>query len=253
MPYQIQILLCGQTVTPGPQFFYLADYGKRYETNCYCWLVRGEGRTILVDCGLRDLAEVNAHRPADAPWRWGRAGGPLPDVLGRYGVAPEDVDTLVVTHLHYDHCSNIGMFRNARLLIGRREWEFVTNPPHPRLLSRPAYPTDVYDWLAQAARDRVVLMEDEHEVAPGLRAFWVGGHSLGLMAVQVPLASGRRAVIGSDAVCMYANLERNIPPGFQLNLADAYHALDKIRAAGEVVLPGHDPVALERHEGGLVR
>jgi glyoxylase-like metal-dependent hydrolase (beta-lactamase superfamily II) len=68
-------------------------------------LLESEGRRILVDSGLID------------------DGAKLVAALAARGLAPEDVDTIVTTHLHYDHCGNHLLFPNAKFLVGVRDFE----------------------------------------------------------------------------------------------------------------------------------
>ena len=76
----------------------------------FIWLIRGHGRLILVDTGFD-------HQRAEAR---GRALLRLPvEGLAGLGVAPEDVETVILTHLHYDHAGCIDAFPNAILACGR--------------------------------------------------------------------------------------------------------------------------------------
>ncbi|HEY0143946.1 MAG TPA: MBL fold metallo-hydrolase [Thermoanaerobaculia bacterium] len=68
-------------------------------------LLESEGRRVLVDSGLCE------------------DGGKLVAALAARGLAPEDVDTIVTTHLHYDHCGNHLLFPNARFVVGAADYE----------------------------------------------------------------------------------------------------------------------------------
>jgi glyoxylase-like metal-dependent hydrolase (beta-lactamase superfamily II) len=68
-------------------------------------LLESEGRRVLVDSGLCE------------------DGGKLVAALAQRGLAPEQVDTIVTTHLHYDHCGNHLLFPNARYVVGRADYE----------------------------------------------------------------------------------------------------------------------------------
>lgn len=80
------------------------------------WLVRGGGHTIVVETGFLDLARMNAHRPRDKmPLQ--ETGESLPDQLAARGVRPDDVDSVILTHLHLDHCSGLPLFSKARIVM----------------------------------------------------------------------------------------------------------------------------------------
>ena len=102
---------------------------------------------------------------------------------------------------------------------------------------------------AVAARDDLVLMGAEHEVADGIVALEVGGHSFGQTILVV---DGEQApvVLASDAVHFYEELERDRACAIFTDLERVYGAYDRIRALaderGARVLAGHDPLVMDR-------
>lgn len=196
---------------------------------------------MLVDAGLSDVAEMNrgaAHvlrEPiTQQPHETSRAQ------LRRFGLAPEDIGYVFVTHLHFDHVDDLLLYTNAQVCIGKKEWEgAIGRAPswgHGRIL---------HEFLNNPqCRERLVLVEDQ-QILPGVESFWVGGHTPGSTAYRVHTAHGW-AVLTGDTVSLLANLERGIPIGVRDNPADCRAALDKVRAKADVVLPSHDPRTLER-------
>src|SRR4249920_1636273 len=93
------------------EFYGFEKYGEPdvpYPMDYFFWLARNPHRTVLVDCGYnRPRGERRgmfaAHRPQLDPI----------DVLGLVGVAPEDVDHVVLSHMHLDHVGNVDRFPNA--------------------------------------------------------------------------------------------------------------------------------------------
>ena len=90
---------------------------------------------------------------------------------------PEDVDTLILTHLHFDHYLNARQFPRARIVVNRRDFEFVLSPANRRAMPRSGFPRAVFGWLVDEAWDRLELVEGEREVLPGVRVIETGGHS----------------------------------------------------------------------------
>jgi glyoxylase-like metal-dependent hydrolase (beta-lactamase superfamily II) len=110
------------------------------------------------------------------------------DALREVGVAPEQIDTIVVTHLHFDHAGGltrldaagtpIPTFPNARVVVQRTEWQDAL--ANKSTMTR-TYLREHLDPIA----DRVVLLEGEAAVpgAQGLRVLPVPGHTWGMQAV----------------------------------------------------------------------
>jgi len=151
----------------------LAEAGAtQIETNFNAVLIRMNGRTILCDAGPRDL--------------FGPTAGFLAEGLAELGVAPEDVDTLVATHLHPDHVAGMitadgaAVFPNATLHVTEADRAFWSADAHfQRALS------GIADWakLAQAVLaaydDRLVMARDGSDVVSGLSFMHLPGHTPG--------------------------------------------------------------------------
>ena len=95
---------------------------------------------------------------------------------------------------------------------------------------------------------RLRFVDGAREIAPGISVHKVGGHTAGMQIVTVDHAKGQ-AVVASDAAHYYRNFEERIPFNTLHDLPGMYRAFDRIRElAGdeELVIPGHDPLVLER-------
>src|SRR4051812_13766199 len=78
----------------------------------FVWLIRGDGRDILVDTGFNEAASKARDRALEI--------NPV-DALAAFGVGPETIRDVVVTHLHYDHAGNLDRFPQARFHLQDRE------------------------------------------------------------------------------------------------------------------------------------
>jgi glyoxylase-like metal-dependent hydrolase (beta-lactamase superfamily II) len=174
------------------------DANNRIRLGTNCLLARDGVHTVLVDTGFGDK-----QAPLDRKFWELEEGNPVVDNLAALGVAPEDIDTVVLSHLHWDHAggltrangspkSLVPTFRNARHVIGRIEWEDATSRA-PELLS--AYPQDNLWPLADLAR--VELIEGQTEICPGLTAQLTGGHTRGHMSLRFS-SSGQTALFIGD-------------------------------------------------------
>lgn len=232
MTYRIRAIENATCAVPGSVAFEGGDASEVYAYSLYIWLIEGSERPIVVDTGIKDCAEMNRHagRVLAEPMVQ-KQGQDTTSALRAAGVEPAEVGCVLLTHLHYDHMSNLDLFTSATVVAARRGFDQVFPQPP--------------EWM-----DRGRLIEDE-EVFPGIRAFWVGGHTDSSMAVAVRTVIGV-AVIAGDVVSLYANLERDIPVAVHDDLDECRRAMDKIRRAGDFVLPSHDPEVMRRHPGGVI-
>ena len=150
----------------------------------------------------------------------------------------------------WDHVGNLQLFPNARMPVARAELEFWTSDP---IAQRPQFAAhadpDAIDALRRAAaEERVVLIEDRAEVAPGITAVRLGGHAPGQLIFEVAGEHGP-IVLASDAIHYDYELERERPFGIFTDLADLYRGYETLRrhaASGAAVVPGHDPSVMNR-------
>jgi glyoxylase-like metal-dependent hydrolase (beta-lactamase superfamily II) len=191
---------------------------------------------IVVDCGFEPALGERLGRQCLCP---------PAEALARLGVDPAAVDLLVISHIHWDHVGNLHLFPHARMPVARAELEFWTTDP---VAQRPQFaahadPDGIERLRRAAAEERVEMIEDRADVAPGITAVRVGGHAPGQLVFEVAGEHGP-IVLASDAIHYYDELERERPFGIFTNLADMYRGyatLKRHAASGAAVIPGHDP------------
>ncbi len=153
-----------------------------------CALIRSEGKTILVDTGLGEKLSPQAQ----ALWSLERPGGGLLESLARLGVAPEDVDLVINTHLHADHCGGntlragdqiVATFPRATYLVQRIEWAEASHPD-PR--TRSTYLPENFSPLMQ--QGKLKLLHGDTQVTAHVRCVVTPGHTRAHQAVL--LSSG---------------------------------------------------------------
>jgi glyoxylase-like metal-dependent hydrolase (beta-lactamase superfamily II) len=207
----------------------------------YVWVIEGGDKTVLVDTGPKELAGFNQATQEYIPGGVHQTEDEYtPNLLRKAGVDPAKVDFVILTHLHYDHVAFVELVPNATVVINRKGF-------------LDAFPNVCKDILAPLMSDwpkRLHLAEDEEEILPDLRVKWVGGHSTCSQATLVRTEKGVAAIAG-DAAYLFANLEEDRPIGWAPE-ANTRRALEILRAHADFVLPGHDPLILERYPGGVV-
>ena len=249
--YEIEWLAIGETNVPESITFHLGNSEKLRRVIAYAFLLKAEdGRYHLIDTGVRSPEEINAGRPPERHWKIAPSTTLL-DQLLLTGVAPEDIDTVMLTHLHYDHCSQIGLFPNAQILVSRAEWLSVVAPVHKDMLRFTRYPRDVYGALVDSGWSRLRLITDMEEVLPGIEAWVLGGHTPGSTAYLIETAVGR-VVVAGDFINTYANWEQMIPPGLLVSLDQWFMGYMRLAKSQSIVVPSHDPMLRENFADGLI-
>lgn len=206
----------------------------------FFWAITDGTRTIVVDTGFSAYsAEKRRRPPLHAP----------ADLLRRIGIAPESVDDVILTHLHFDHAGNTDAFPRATFHLQAREMASATGSHMTHHLLREHYEVeDVLAVLRLVHAGRVRFHDGVGEVAPGVRVHLADGHTAGLQAVEVSTARGPM-VIASDAIHYYANIERENPFPAVMDVAaelNSYRRLKALAGAPERLVPSHDPQVLAR-------
>jgi N-acyl homoserine lactone hydrolase len=241
LTYTIRPLRNSHLTTEGPVIFYQAKVGETVSIAGWIFLVQGEGRNILVDCGIGQPASETRKRFAFVI----EPGCDTLGLLRSQNLQPEEIDAVILTHLHWDHCTNAPLFPRAQFYVSRRGWHDVVEAPrHLALFPNRSFPAPVFDWLQKS--NRLNLLEDEAEVLEGIRTFWIGGHTPCCQCVAVETQNGT-AIITSDTVSTWEHLEKNIPPASLFDLAQCYEAYDRIRAQNAIILPTHEPNLLAEY------
>ena len=170
-----------------------------------CVLVRSHGRLVLIETGVGDK---EGHRRQASP----AADGTLLDELGELGVRPEEIDVVINTHLHADHCgwntkqladgSLVPTFPKARYLIQRGEWEAAINPNER---TRATYFAENLLPLEEAGA--LELLDGERSVTPEITVIATRGHTEDHASVVLSSA-GETAIYIGDMIQHHVQLER---------------------------------------------
>lgn len=253
--YNIQAVKFCEQLTPGPEMYYLSAWDEWINVYFYIWIVRGEGKIILVDTGIREVNEINPSIikifGEKGKFRMDMEKENIPRLLHEAGVEPEKVDYVILTHLHYDHCSNLKLFPNATIVVSRKGLAEIAAPRYPFLVPKGVFPEDIIAYLMTEARDRLYLASDEEEVLPGISVFWTGGHTPCSQAVKIQTKKGA-VVLTGDVVFLYDNIERNHPVGLSYSIPECLDAMKRIKAEADLIIPAHDPKVLEKYPGGII-
>jgi len=212
----------------------------------FVWAVVGPSRTCIVDTGF-DLVSARE--------RGRNISRPVEQGLAAIGIDAGSVEDVIITHMHYDHAGNRGLFPKARYHIQDREMAYCTGRCmcHP-VMNHPFDPRDVMQMVQRVFDGRVQFHDGDDSITPGLSVHHIGGHTDGLQVVRVRTARGW-VVLASDAAHYYENLALQNPFPAIYSLPDMLAGYARIRelADGEdLIVPGHDPAVCTRFESAGV-
>jgi len=205
----------------------------------FLWVIRGEGRAIVVDTGFN--AEVAAKRK--------RTFLRCPvEALALLNIDAADVRDVVLTHLHYDHAGNFDRFPNARFHLQEREIHYATGRymRFPRL-SHSFEVEDICGIVRLNYAQRVLFYAGDAELAPGITLHAAAGHSDGLQFVRVNTARGP-VVLASDVSHFYENMASGRPFPTAFHVGEMLEGFEKLLAAApdeSHIVPGHDPLVMQ--------
>lgn len=221
-----------------------ADKSNRIVLGLNCLLIETAGKNYIIDTGFgnkHDSKFLDIHdieRPPD-----------LLTSLAEAGLSPADIDGVILTHLHYDHCgwntvyndegAPVPTFPNAAYYVQKREWE-LANDPDPR--SEGSYLAENFAPIAGAGQLR--LIDGDAPIAPGIRFELTGGHSEG-HAIVVIESKGETCVYLGDLIPSTFHLRIKWTMGFDSHPAELVAAkqdvLKRVVAGKWMVAFEHDP------------
>jgi len=254
MEYKLTLLSMGGSEVPGPELFWMGQWDNWFRLQFQVGLIQGNGITALVNTGpAKDLGPMNEGWVAFLGERvkFARQEGEyILDQLAKHNVKPEDVTHIFLTPLQLYSVSNVLEFPNAKIHISKRGWiHFHTTHKHPHDGRDTSLPPHILAELVGKAWDRVVLLEDEETIAPGLRTWWSGGHHRASIAVEVDTKAGTAVL--SDTFFVMENVVNNHPIGITENM---YECMDAHARAlkSPIVIPLYDPKNFDRFKNGVV-
>ncbi|MBI3788090.1 MAG: MBL fold metallo-hydrolase [Ignavibacteriales bacterium] len=196
-PYEIHSIETGQFALDGGAMFGVVpwvfwsktnppDERQRITLAARCWLIRGNGKIILVDDGngtkwpdkLKDI------------YRLDNSKDDLISSLKKFGVSPTDVTDVILTHLHFDHAGGstivnngtlLPTFPNARYYVQKKHWELSQKPTEK---DRGSFMKD--DFMPLMQLGVLELVDGEFEIFPGIGLLVCNGHT---SAQQLPKIS----------------------------------------------------------------
>ncbi|MCP5433052.1 MAG: N-acyl homoserine lactonase family protein [Alphaproteobacteria bacterium] len=211
------------------------------------FLILHRGRRVLFDAGLHpDIAVDESARIGRVAKEFHNTlppGETAAERLRALDIDPASIDTVVLSHLHYDHVGGIEQIPNARLLVHTDEWAAAHDP---EIQATGAYNPKDFDLGHEVA-----LVEGEHDVFGDGRVTVLPtcGHTPGHQSLRLRSATGEETILAADA-CYFCNtLDDKRLPFYKHNPERQLRSLAFRRArrdAGARIVPGHDPEFWDR-------
>jgi glyoxylase-like metal-dependent hydrolase (beta-lactamase superfamily II) len=237
---KMHILAGGRLKMRRHVYFPDADRNESIELPVNCVLLRHPDGNVLFDTGCHpDIA-------SNAEGRWGplaRVMAPLMSAddnvissLKAVGLEPDDIDVVICSHLHPDHCGCNQFFRKARILVREEELAVARSAD---AVSAGYLPVEWDHPLNyQVVTADLDLFEDG-----AIRLVHLPGHTPGTMGALVTLKNSGRFLLAADAVSVRENLDADIIPKNTWNkelCRESFARVRAIEAEGATVICGHD-------------
>lgn len=207
----------------------------------FIWVAKHEDEVVVIDIGFsREMAAKRKREHLRCPT----------EGLRLLGIEAAQVPTVVITHLHYDHVGNFGLFPKAQFHLQDREVQYATGRSmrHPHLRA-PYEAEDVVEVVRGVYKGRVSFHDGDSPLTDGITLHHIGGHTHGLQVVRVFTQRGW-VVVASDALHLYANFDNGRPFPIVVNVAEMLEGFDRVRALADSedhIIAGHDPLVMQRY------
>jgi hypothetical protein len=257
--YAVRVLSVGESKIRGPEVFWMSHWDEVLPLAFNVTLIEGGGVVALVNTSPPDDDGPTRRDFPDLRYLHSEPNGDLSrttqqtmeGALASVGLRADDVTHILLTPLELYTTGTLDKFQHATVCITRRGWvHFHTTHKHPHDSRWRSFPRSILVDLVTDSWDRVRLLDDEDEVAPGLRTWWSGAHHRESMVVEVDTDVGVVAV--SDSFFYYENVEEGKLLGLCENLYEALACNARVMQTAAHIVPIHDPKVFERYPGGVI-
>jgi len=241
LPYSIKPLLLGKHLAAKGTFTYLVDWEKQIWVANAFWYIKAGNKNILVDTGVSQ-SDIQKYLHGQ-PYEHIRS---FIEALNLAGITAEDVDIVIQTHLHFDHCGHTALCKKAKVIVQEAELKFAYSP---HALFSGSYNTGFLKDL------RLQAVTGDCQILPGINVILVPGHSPGTQAVAVETKDGIAIISGFCSIKENFSPPERIrarwpvlAPGVSVNSLQAFDSALKIKGLADIIIPNHDLETAQREE-----
>lgn len=227
--YTIHPLIVGVNELDKGILTYKRNHGKRIWIPIYVFFIEGADENIIVDTGLSEFVV-----PKEVRESYGGEILTFEEALGKFDLTPKDIDIVIHTHLHNDHCENDQKCTKAKVIVQEAELRFLYAP----------HPIDAQRFDKELlAGVRVVPVRGDKQIVEGIEVMLTPGHTPGSQSVAINTSKGKAIITGF--CCDWDNFpsQETIPvvtPGVHLNAIEAFESALRVRGEADILLPLHD-------------
>jgi len=236
--YKIHPIVMGTKVFDKSMMTYQYGNGEKYTIPIYCWYLEGGDKKILVDTG--EMSPIQSEEREKA------IGGKIytfEQGLDRWNLKPEDIDIIIHTHLHNDHCENDYKCVNADVYVHEKELSRIHDPHALDYRYLEDYIDDVEE------NGQVIALSEDQEIVPGIYCIYTPVHTDGGMSIVINTSSGKAVITGfcvinenfNPPIEIKAMEMEVIPPGTHVDVYESYDIMLKIKKMADILLPLHEP------------
>jgi glyoxylase-like metal-dependent hydrolase (beta-lactamase superfamily II) len=230
---------------------YLPEGGRIHRDPIHCWLVRGDGCNMLVDTGMSDIATITERLKVGG---WGGGHAELTRALAGEGLTPGDIDTIVLTHMHFDHAENLDLFPDACVVVQRTELMAAVDPvPSQRVYY---WKSTINNLMARKRPSQIRLLDGDAILRPGIEILYVPSHTEGMQVPVITTAKGKVAIASDlgDHYKYWYPADPRATKSPQRSLSDVFGtgnirseservwqaAMRRVMDSSDIVIPAHD-------------
>jgi glyoxylase-like metal-dependent hydrolase (beta-lactamase superfamily II) len=246
MEVQLYPLLVGYFEATESDLFKGGNFQNKLLFASYVYYLKLYNKKIIVDTGIPVPQFCKAKLNYTCKLEEGMS---LEERLKKHGVSLDAIDTIILTHCHWDHIGGLSLLPNAKIYCQREEISWAIAPPEWLASS---YPKVLADLLL-SVKERIELLDGDVLLEKGIYLRKVGGHSPGSQIVELKF-NNKKVIITGDLLLYYDNLEKQIPIGVYHNLEKVTKILSLLRSYKLddcIILPSHDPLVWEKYQSGI--
>ncbi len=236
MNYVVKPIALCEGIRDMSQWTYRWNVGKKVKSACYIWYIEGSDPITIVDAGAQG-ENFNKEFPMTTITT-------LEQGLQSVGLKPDDVEQVIVTHLHFDHIALANRYKNATFIVQKRELEFARNP---HVFNGVDYNKDFLKDL------RFRIIDGDCEILPGIKVLLTPGHSPGGQSVQIQTPKGKAVITG---FCSQMSTFTQTPfmkekglevaaCGLHTDCREVYDSAVRVKNIADIIIPVHDPMFMD--------